>query len=210
MMNRKNRPFNFIFTYSFSGALPFFIWIWVSALNHLPWLWRIYLTFSARHSTIIIVSDIPCIPFCFFFWNSYSVCVILLFSVVPQFRVFSLVCFIFVFSPFSHCFSVSVVFIKISSSSENLFSPISCLSIMPWRALSFLFKNFFFFLTSFFLSELVPVNCELHTHFWVFLPLFLGTQCLHWAVFGICFLLYGKLKAPRIGFVPSPDQLSSD
>lgn len=145
MMNRKNRPFNFIFTYSFSGALPFFIWIWVSALNHLPWLWRIYLTFSARHSTIIIVSDIPCIPFCFFFWNSYSVCVILLFSVVPQFRVFSLVCFIFVFSPFSHCFSVSVVFIKISSSSENLFSPISCLSIMPWRALSFLFKNFFFF-----------------------------------------------------------------
>ena len=172
MMNRKNRPFNFIFTYSFSGALPFFIWIWVSALNHLPWLWRIYLTFSARHSTIIIVSDIPCIPFCFFFWNSYSVCVILLFSVVPQFRVFSLVCFIFVFSPFSHCFSVSVVFIKISSSSENLFSPISCLSIMPWRALSFLFKKFFFF-SHLFLFEWT-CTCELwtsHTLLGLFAPL---------------------------------------
>ena len=67
--------------------------------------------------------------------------------------------------------------IKISSSSENLFSPISCLSIMPWRA-------FFIFLLEFFFSHLFlfewTCTCQLwtsHTLLGFFAPLPRDTVC---------------------------------
>lgn len=146
-----------------------FIWIWVSALNHLPWSVNLFNIFCKAfyyhhcfrhsfHSFLFLLSEFL-----------FSMCYTFL-SVVPQFRIFSLSVLFLSLVLFLIAFQFQWFLLRYLKLRKSFLTYILFINnAMKGTFISF--KKFFFFSSpSFFLSELVPRNCELHTHFWVFLP----------------------------------------